>query len=36
LQMENDLLKKAIQYASERDLKSSTSSTASEDESPLP
>ena len=36
LQMENDLLKKVIQYASDRDLKSSTSSATSESDSPLP
>lgn len=36
LQMEHDLLKKAIQYVSDRDRKSSPSSTASEDDSPLP
>ncbi len=36
LQMEHDLLKKAIQYVSDRDRKSSPSSTATEDDSPLP
>lgn len=34
LQMEHELLKKTIQYASDRDRKSSPSSTASENDSP--
>ena len=34
LKMEHDLLKKAIQHASDRERRSSPSSTASEDESP--
>ena len=34
LKMEHDLLKKAIQYASDRDRKSSPSSTVSEDDTP--